>query len=50
VPEGRKIFPNLTVLENLTVPPPRPGPWKLARVLKHLPRLEERQGQLGRHL
>jgi branched-chain amino acid transport system ATP-binding protein len=50
VPEGRKIFPNLTVLENLTVPPPRPGPWNLARVFKLFPRLEERQGQLGRQL
>ena len=50
VPEGRKIFPNLTVLENLVVPPPRPGPWNRARVFKLFPRLEERQGQLGRQL
>jgi len=50
VPEGRKIFPNLTVLENLTVPPRRPGPWNLERVFKLFPRLEERQGQLGRQL
>ena len=50
VPEGRKIFPNLTVLENLIVPPRRPGPWNLERVFKLFPRLGERQGQLGRQL
>jgi branched-chain amino acid transport system ATP-binding protein len=50
VPEGRRIFPNLTVLENLTVPPPRPGPWSLQRVFDLFPRLQERQGQLGRQL
>ena len=27
VPEGRKMFPNLTVDENLRVPLERPGPW-----------------------
>ena len=31
VPEGRKIFPNLTVDENLMVPLVRPGPWTPAR-------------------
>ncbi|HEX6136737.1 MAG TPA: ABC transporter ATP-binding protein, partial [Casimicrobiaceae bacterium] len=50
VPEGRKIFGNLTVLENLRVPQPRPGPWDLARVLALFPRLAERHGQLGRQL
>jgi branched-chain amino acid transport system ATP-binding protein len=46
VPEGRKIFGALTVLENLKVPPARPGPW----TLKLFPRLAERQSQLGRQL
>ena len=50
VPEGRKIFGNLTVLENLRVPQARPGPWNLDRVFKLFPRLAERKSQLGRQL
>ena len=50
VPEGRKIFGNLTVLENLKVPQARTGPWSLARIFKLFPRLEERKSQLGRQL
>lgn len=50
VPEGRKIFGNLTVLENLKVPPARIGPWDVNRVFKLFPRLEERKSQLGRQL
>jgi len=50
VPEGRKIFGNLTVLENLTVPEARPGAWTLDRVFELFPRLGERKGQLGRQL
>ncbi|MEO8847649.1 MAG: ABC transporter ATP-binding protein [Casimicrobiaceae bacterium] len=50
VPEGRRIFGNLTVLENLLVPVERPGPWDLARVFKLFPRLAERRSQLGRQL
>lgn len=50
VPEGRKIFGNLTVLENLKVPPARPGRWDLDSVLKLFPRLAERKSQLGRQL
>jgi branched-chain amino acid transport system ATP-binding protein len=50
VPEGRKIFGALTVLENLLVPKSRPGPWTLERVFKLFPRLEERKSQLGRQL
>ena len=50
VPEGRKIFGNLTVLENLKVPQARPGPWTLDRVFELFPRLAERRGQLGRQL
>jgi branched-chain amino acid transport system ATP-binding protein len=50
VPEGRKIFGALTVLENLLVPQVRPGPWTLERVFELFPRLEERKSQLGRQL
>ena len=31
VPEGRRIFSNLTVEENLKVPLERPGPWTVSR-------------------
>jgi branched-chain amino acid transport system ATP-binding protein len=50
VPEGRKIFGPLTVLENLKVPQARPGPWNLERIWKLFPRLAERKSQLGRQL
>jgi branched-chain amino acid transport system ATP-binding protein len=50
VPEGRKIFGPLTVLENLKVPQARPGPWNLDRIWKLFPRLAERKSQLGRQL
>ena len=38
VPEGRRIFPNLTVDENLRVPLERPGPWTMERVYQLFPR------------
>ena len=50
VPEGRKIFGNLTVLENLKVPLARSGPWTIERVFELFPRLSERRNQLGRQL
>ena len=50
VPEGRRIFANLTVEENLKVPLERPGPWTIARIYKLFPRLEERRASLGRQL
>jgi branched-chain amino acid transport system ATP-binding protein len=50
VPEGRKIFPNLTVEENLKVPKDRPGPWTIARVFDLFPRLKERRTNKGRQL
>lgn len=50
VPEGRKIFGPLTVLENLKVPQARPGPWDIERIWKLFPRLAERKSQLGRQL
>src|ERR1700753_4437739 len=50
VPEGRKIFANLSVEENLKVPLERGGPWDIARIYKLFPRLEERQMNRGRQL
>jgi branched-chain amino acid transport system ATP-binding protein len=54
VPEGRGVFPNLTVRENLVMAA-RPGreggqDWTLARVLDTFPRLAERFGHLGGQL
>ncbi len=50
VPEGRRIFPNLTVDENLRVPLDRPGPWTIPRIYTLFPRLGERRRNLGRQL
>jgi branched-chain amino acid transport system ATP-binding protein len=50
VPEGRKIFPNLTVEENLMVPLERPGPWTIASIYRLFPRLQERRSNRGRQL
>ena len=48
--DGRHIFPNLTVDENLKVPVERPGPWTIARIRALFPRLAERRGSKGRQL
>jgi branched-chain amino acid transport system ATP-binding protein len=50
VPEGRKIFPNLTVDENLQIPVARPGTWTVAKVYELFPRLLERRMNRGRQL
>ena len=50
VPEGRRIFANLTVEENLLVPLERPGPWTIARIHALFPRLAERRASNGRQL
>jgi branched-chain amino acid transport system ATP-binding protein len=50
VPEGRRIFANLSVEENLKVPMDRPGPWNIARVYELFPRLAERKHNKGRQL
>ena len=50
MPEGRKIFANLNVDENLKVPMERPGPWTIERVYQLFPRLRERRSNLGRQL
>jgi branched-chain amino acid transport system ATP-binding protein len=54
VPEGRGIFPNLSVRENLLLAARRPDaratPWTLERVLATFPRLAERLGHGGQQL
>jgi branched-chain amino acid transport system ATP-binding protein len=50
VPEGRRIFANLTVDENLLVPVERPGPWTVKRVYEAFPRLAERRSNRGGQL
>jgi branched-chain amino acid transport system ATP-binding protein len=54
VPEGRGIFPNLSVRENLVMTA-RPGPdgrrdWTFERVMATFPRLAERLGHGGQQL
>jgi branched-chain amino acid transport system ATP-binding protein len=52
VPEGRKIFPSLTVEENLLVGAyrRRPGPWSLERVYALFPILRDRRRAPGTNL
>ena len=49
VPEGRQVFPNLTVRENLMATASLRGaePWTLARVFGLFPQLAERSRHLG---
>ena len=46
VPEGRQIFPNLSVEENL-IAARRPGDWTLGRAFDLFPRLAERRRNPG---
>jgi branched-chain amino acid transport system ATP-binding protein len=54
VPEGRQIFPNLTVRENLVATAAErvgsENPWTLAKVHELFPRLAERAGSMGNQL
>jgi branched-chain amino acid transport system ATP-binding protein len=54
VPEGRGIFPNLTVEENLTFAARRDGAareqWTLERIYSMFPRLKERRSHWGNEL
>jgi branched-chain amino acid transport system ATP-binding protein len=52
VPQGHRIFPTLTVRENLTLAAryARPGAWNLARVFTLFPSLAERAGLRGSNL
>ena len=49
VPEDRRIFPSLTVLENLNLPviKKKGVGWDLKKIYEYFPRLEERQGHKG---
>ena len=49
VPQGRFIFPSLTVEENLTVAE-RAGPWSLERVYELFPSLAERRAHMGNQI
>jgi branched-chain amino acid transport system ATP-binding protein len=55
VPEGRQVFPNLTVRENLVATARSGkghggGPWTLERVFALFPQLRERQSNYGNQL
>ena len=54
VPEGRQVFPNLTVRENLLATAANRGgrenPWSLDRVYQLFPNLKERNSQYGDQL
>src|SRR6201989_301054 len=51
VPEGRQIFPNLTVRENLVAASGNrqgnPDPWTMEKIHALFPRLAERTGNMG---
>ena len=51
VPQGRRLFPSLTVKENLSIARRREKlvdkPWTMARIFSVFPRLRERQNQLA---
>ena len=49
VPEGRQVFPTLSVEENL-IATARPGRWDLAAIYALFPRLQERRANAGRNL
>lgn len=48
VPEGRQVFPSLSVVENLRATArPRADGWSEARIFEAFPRLAERRGHFG---
>jgi branched-chain amino acid transport system ATP-binding protein len=57
VPEERRIFPNLTVLDNLAmgikggkIDKKNPDAWTMKKIFEHFPSLETRQRSKGTHL
>jgi branched-chain amino acid transport system ATP-binding protein len=49
VPEGRQVFPNLTVRENLVATATK-GSWTLERVYEFFPQLKQRENNYGNQL
>ena len=51
VPEGRQVFPNLTLRENLVATAANHGrlehPWTVERVFEFFPQLKDKAGQMG---
>jgi branched-chain amino acid transport system ATP-binding protein len=47
VPQGRRVFPSLTVKEHLQVTARGEGRWTLARIAELFPNLQERMRSLG---
>ena len=50
VPEGRQVFPNLTVRENLVATARPGGPWTLEKVFSLFPQLSDRAANYGNQL
>jgi branched-chain amino acid transport system ATP-binding protein len=50
VPEGRQVFPNLTVRENLVATARPGGPWTLEKIFELFNQLKERQDNYGNQL
>ncbi|HEX5509758.1 MAG TPA: ABC transporter ATP-binding protein [Pseudolabrys sp.] len=50
VPEGRQIFPNLSVRENLVATAAGAGAWTLAKVYELFPSLSSREASMGNQL
>lgn len=50
VPQGRRIFPSLTVEEHLQISVRKGGDWTVASVMDLMPRLGERKNNLGSQL
>ena len=49
VPQGREVFPSLTVTEHLVIAQ-RPGQWQMRDLFEMFPRLEERKDSYGNQL
>ena len=50
VPQGRRLFPSLTVMEHLAIVPGPRNAWNAQRIFELFPRLAERRGHRGNQL